>query len=82
MLVLKWVFAQECSAGSCGLLKWEHTVEEETFGYWTKHLSEKVKPDVMMCGHIHALEFYEKGGEYDAYGQPCDVVVGSLVKRN
>lgn len=54
-------------------------IEEETFGYWTKLLSEKVKPDVMMCGHIHALEIYEKGGEYDAYGQPCDVVVGSIL---
>lgn len=57
-------------------------IEEDTFGYWTKLLSEKVKPDVMMCGHIHALEFYEKGGEYDAYGQPCDVVVGSRVNRS
>ena len=55
---------------------------EDTFGYWTKLLSENVKPDVMMCGHIHSLEIYEKGGEYDAYGQPCDVVVGSLIKRN
>lgn len=32
VLVLKWMFAQECSAGSCGLLKGEHTVEEETSG--------------------------------------------------
>ena len=55
--------------------------EEETFAYWAKLLREKVKPDVMICGHIHEFSIDEPGCKRDAFGQPCTVVVGSRVNK-
>lgn len=54
-------------------------IEEETYKYWAKLLREEIKPDVMICGHTHKLSVDEKGGEKDAFGQPCTVVVGSEI---
>ncbi len=56
-------------------------IEPEIFGNWAKLLKEHVKPDVMICGHLHALTVNRPGCEYDHLGQPCTVVVGSLPKE-
>ena len=56
-------------------------IEEDIYSYWAKLLRENVKPDVMICGHKHSLEILEVGGEKDALGQPCTVVVGSDLNR-
>ena len=57
-------------------------IEEDTFTYWSKILKEKIKPDVMICGHIHKFSVDMPGCENDAFGQPCPVVVGSQVNKD
>lgn len=53
-------------------------IEENTYACWTKLVSEHVKPEVIICGHTHRFSIYEIGGELDAYGQSCPVVVGAV----
>lgn len=59
-------------------------IEEEIFSEWAKLLKDNVKPDLMMCGHLHATAVYPVGCKYDHLGQPCPVVVASdrLSKEN
>ena len=52
-------------------------IEEDTYAYWTKVLREEIKPDVLLCGHIHKLYITAPGGERDAYGQTWPTVVAS-----
>jgi hypothetical protein len=52
-------------------------IEEETYTYWAKLLSENVKPDLMLAGHTHTLEICAPGDENDAFGQPCTLVIAS-----
>ncbi len=54
-------------------------IEKDIFTEWCKLLKDNVKPDVMICGHTHRFGIYEQGCDYDTYGQPCTVVVGSEV---
>ena len=56
-------------------------IEEDTFTYWAKILEEKIKPEVMICGHIHEFSVDMPGCERDAFGQPCPVVVGAQVDK-
>ena len=56
-------------------------IEEATFTYWAKILKEKIKPQLMICGHIHKFSVDMPGCENDAFGQPCPVVVGSQVDK-
>lgn len=56
-------------------------IEEDTFSYWAKLLKEYVKPELMICGHIHKFSVDMPGCENDALGQPCPVVVGSNVDK-
>lgn len=52
-------------------------IEEDTYTYWSKLLREKIKPDIMICGHTHKLAIHMPGSEADAFGQPCPIVEGS-----
>ncbi len=56
-------------------------IEEDTFTYWCKILKEKIKPQIMICGHIHRFSVDMPGCKNDAFGQPCPVVVGSEVNK-
>ena len=56
-------------------------IENDTYAEWTALLREHIKPDLILCGHMHRLEVIECGGENDAYGQPCRVVIGSGVQK-
>lgn len=56
-------------------------IEEDIYREWSKLLKENIKPDLMICGHTHEYGIYEPGCEYDTYGQPCTVVVGSEVNK-
>lgn len=52
-------------------------IERELYTLWAKLLKEHVKPDMMLCGHMHKLAVSPVGGEKDHLGQPCTVVVGA-----
>lgn len=52
----------------------------EIYAYWAKRLREDIKPDLMLCGHMHEWSVDLPGGENDAYGQPCPIIVGSAVR--
>ncbi len=56
-------------------------IEQPLFGYWTKLLREQVKPQAMLCGHIHATFVSMPGSQWDSLGQPCPVIVGSDILR-
>ncbi len=51
-------------------------IEKDIFKNWLA-LLEKIKPQVMISGHLHLTEFSEKGGHLDMLGQVCPVVVGA-----
>lgn len=53
-------------------------IEPELFTKWSRLLKDFVKPDLILCGHIHRCYFSEVGGENDSYGQPCTVMVASI----
>ena len=46
-------------------------IEQDTYKYWLKLLGENVKPDFMLCGHLHKIAVSHIGGEYDKKGQIC-----------
>jgi len=56
-------------------------IETEIYAEWTKMLREHVKPDMILCGHMHRLDVIECGSGKDTYGQPCPVVIGSGVGK-
>ncbi|MBR5134367.1 MAG: hypothetical protein IKV35_02090, partial [Clostridia bacterium] len=52
-------------------------IEREIYTEWATLLREHIKPDVMICGHVHELGVHEVGGDFDHLGQPCPMVVGA-----
>lgn len=52
-------------------------IEEDIYTHWAKVIKEKIQPDLMICGHLHQTGVYPTGGEMDAFGQPCTMVLGS-----
>ncbi|MCQ2454969.1 MAG: metallophosphoesterase [Clostridia bacterium] len=57
-------------------------IERETFGEWAKLLKDNIKPDLMICGHIHGVFIKYEGEDFDHLGQPCPLVIGSDIKDN
>jgi predicted phosphodiesterase len=57
-------------------------IEQETYKEWAEILSEKIKPDVIVSGHLHETFVSKPGSERDNLGQPCAVVVGSKAIKN
>ena len=58
-------------------LKAPFDIEQELYGEWCHILGERVRPQLMLCGHIHRCYVTLPGGERDAKGAPCPVVVAS-----
>ncbi len=54
-------------------------IEKELYSEWASLIKENIKPELMLCGHLHRLAVSEVGDEMDHLGQPCTVVVGSNV---
>ena len=52
-------------------------IEQKTFGEWARLLREEIKPQLMMCGHVHKCYISHIGSEHDHKGQPCPVVCAS-----
>lgn len=56
-------------------------IEQELFAEWCRLLRTEVKPQLMLCGHIHSQKISLIGGELDHKGQPCPVLIGSEIDR-
>ncbi len=56
-------------------------IEQELFTEWCRLLKAEVKPQLMLCGHIHSQKISLVGGELDHKGQPCPVLIGSELNR-
>ena len=57
-------------------------IEQETFGEWAHLLREYIKPQLMICGHIHKCYISPVGGRWDNLGQPCPVVCASQPEQD
>lgn len=56
-------------------------IEQELYAEWAKILRDKIKPDLMLCGHLHTLDISPVGGERDHLGQPCPVIISGSPKN-
>ena len=57
-------------------------IEIELFTEWARLLGEHIKPQFMLCGHIHKVYVSAIGSEHDHKGQPCPVIVASEVSAD
>lgn len=57
-------------------------IEQETFTLWASLLREHIKPQLMLCGHVHKCYISRVGGPCDHKGQPCPVVVASRPQKD
>lgn len=55
-------------------------IEEEIFRTWASILKENVRPDLMICGHMHFYCLDLPDGEHDDLGLPCPCAVASYLK--
>ncbi len=63
-------------------MKKPFNIEEDVYTEWSRLIKDNIKPDAMICGHLHRIGVFEVGGQEDAFGQPCKVVVASdLIKE-
>ncbi len=56
-------------------------IEREVYGEWARLLKENIKPDLMICGHLHKAIIKYEGEDFDHIGQPCPLVIGSDIDR-
>lgn len=57
-------------------------IENEVYTEWALLLSEYVKPDLMLCGHLHRTDVWEVGCNDDNFGQTCPLILGSALEGN
>ncbi len=50
-------------------------IELDMFKEWLSLIKENIKPDIMLCGHLHEMTVSPIGGSLDTLGQPCTTVV-------
>jgi len=55
-------------------------IEREIYSEWAALLKEYVRPNVFLAGHFHRLTVNRCGSEQDMLGQPCDVVIGGMLR--
>ena len=60
----------------------EFNIERDIYLKWCELVRENIKPDLMLCGHLHRTEIFEVGGPNDNRGQACPVIIGSDIKRS
>ncbi len=60
----------------------KYSIDEDVFIKWAQLIRESIKPELMICGHLHELAIGEVGGKYDRLGQPCPLVIGSDRSKN
>ncbi len=54
-------------------------IEREIYDEWAALLEDTVRPQALICGHLHTIEVSHKGGRLDtsAHGQICPVIIGA-----
>lgn len=52
-------------------------IEIELYNQWLSILGEHVKPQLMLCGHVHDIGICHRGGKYDQKGAICPVILGA-----
>ncbi len=57
-------------------------IEKETYTLWSQLLREHVKPEIMICGHVHKCYITLPGSERDHKGQPCPVIAASRPSKD
>lgn len=57
-------------------------IEKDIYNEWCRLICENIKPDLMLCGHLHRTEIFEIGSENDVRGQACPVIIGSEISKN
>ncbi len=62
-------------------LKPPFDIEQDLYAQWCSILREKIKPDLMICGHIHDLYIIHPGDNLDHKGTPCPCVVASKLTQ-
>lgn len=55
-------------------------IERDIYSEWAELLKEYVKPNAFLAGHFHRLTVNRCGSEQDMLGQPCDVIIGGMMK--
>ncbi len=56
-------------------------IEEDVYAEWARLLREEIRPDLMLCGHVHRIGVTMPGEGCDAFGQPCPVVLGARPEK-
>ena len=56
-------------------------IETELFGQWCDMLKENIRPDLMLCGHVHRNMIIMPGDSLDHKGQPCPVIWSSELDK-
>lgn len=57
-------------------------IETDIYEEWTALLREHIKPNLILCGHMHRTSVIACRDKEDAYGQPCPVLIGSAVEKD
>lgn len=57
-------------------------IEQDTYRHWADVLRETVKPELIICGHMHECYLTMPGDARDCKGQPCPVVVASKLSKD
>ncbi|MBP3918837.1 MAG: metallophosphoesterase [Clostridia bacterium] len=55
-------------------------IEQDLYREWVTLLSENVHPDLLICGHMHKVEWYLPGSSHDHFGQTFPTVVAAEPK--
>jgi len=57
-------------------------IEENIYRQWCRILRERIKPYLMLCGHMHECGIHPAGGVFDHYGQPCTLILGAAPQKD
>lgn len=54
-----------------------HNIELDIYSEWASLIRENIKPELMLCGHLHMAKICPAGADMDNLGQPCTMIIGS-----
>ncbi len=52
-------------------------IEQDLYQRWVNTLNNDIKPDLMLCGHIHRAFVVRPDDDYNTKGLGCTVIIGS-----